>query len=461
MTVDISAVVLNKLLLERNLDVWSKLKLSFLDAAYSTLYSAISRHYDKYGEVPSFEELDISIREGPTKNTLASIKLINEPDIDAAVALDALIDHYTQNQAIILLEKYVDKLPIYNTTEVKENLANIVVQLDEKTLTTEGVFSMSDILLFRSEEEIATERIHLGINNTFDAVLGGCARQELILVGGTRGSGKSIISSNVVCNQYESGNTSVYFTIEMTAHETLERKLSLLSDVPYMMLKQGTLSSSDVLKVIKTRAAMFDDADDLVLDYLKHKDRFKFESTLVKSKKLKENNQIIIIDDRALTLTSIDLHLGKLKARFGNKLTVAVVDYINKIVVEGMSPVEWTTQVLISRKLKDLARKHEVVLFSPYQIDATGEARFAKGILDDADVALILKAQSDSIQFNTTKIRGGPPLKFASPMNWDTLRLSSESIDVVDEADEEKTKTRKKKTHKVEEQAVDLKGAPW
>jgi hypothetical protein len=46
----------------------------------------------------------------------------------------------------------------------------------------------------------------------------------------------------------------------------------------------------------------------------------------------------------------------------------------------------------VSKKLKEFARKYELVMVSPYQIDASGEARFAKGILDAADIALVMSA---------------------------------------------------------------------
>lgn len=461
---DTSAIVLNKVLLERNLDVWSKLKLAFIDSAYSSVYSAISRHYDKYGEVPSFEELQLTIRESPAQNILAGLKLIDEPDINAEVALDALIDQYTQNQTVTLLDKFIDKLPIYDTAEIKENLASIVLYLDEKTLTTEGVYNMADIVLFRTQEQLDTERVHLGLNNSFDSVLGGVARQELILIGGERGSGKSVTCSNIMINQYEAGNSCVYFTIEMIAHEVLERNLSILADTNYLAMKKGTLSNDDLVKIVKARASMFMEADDLVIDYLKHRDKFKFEHELVRTKKLKETNQMILIDDRALSISSIDLHLGKLKAKFGDNLKVAVVDYMNQVTMEGLDLFDWKSQVIISKKLKELARKHEVVITSPYQIDSTGEARFAKGILDAADIAMTMKVHGKDdqkvLEFNLTKIRSGPTMKFASSMNGDTLRISSTPVEIP--SSETKEQRKAIKNHKVKEEAVDVSpDAPW
>ena len=95
---DVSAIVVNKLLSEQSPDVWAKLKLSFLDPAYATVYSAINRYYDKYSAIPSFEDLELaSTREGQTQKTLAALKLLDTSDVSAEVALDALIDKMKQS----------------------------------------------------------------------------------------------------------------------------------------------------------------------------------------------------------------------------------------------------------------------------------------------------------------------------------------------------------------------------
>lgn len=429
---DVSAVVLNKLLTEQSLDIWAKLKLVFLDPAYSSLYSIINKHYEKYSSLPSFDDLELTLREGPAAKTLATLKLSEVPDVSAEVALDALIDQYTQNETIKLLERFVDKLPLYDSEEIKENLSTIALTIEEKTFTSEKVFTMGDIMLFQHPEDIEKERVYLGLNNTFDAVLGGVARQELILIGGKRGSGKSITSSNIFVNQYESGNSCLYFSIEMTALETHQRNMAILANVNLQNLKKNTLTDDEVLRLVKARAGMFVDADELVLEFARTRDRFKFEETLVRNFKLKPDNQMIIVDDRDLTIGAIDLHIGKAKARFGDKLGVVVVDYVNQIVLEGTDQYDWKPQIEVSKKLKNLARKYEVVMVSPYQIDASGEARFAKGLLDAADIALVMEAHdkdAQAISFETTKIRGGKEMAFTCPIDWDTLRISPQSID--------------------------------
>jgi replicative DNA helicase len=455
---DCSAIVLNKLLVERNLDIWSRLKLAFLDPAFSSLYSAISKYYDNYSNIPSFDELELTLREGPALRTLATVKLATNEDISAEVALNALIDQYTQNEAIKLLDKFIDKLPVYDSQEIKDNLSSIVLTLEDKTLTTEGVYNMSDILLFTNPEDLARDRVFLGFNNSFDAALSGVARQELILIGGKRGSGKSICSSNILVNQYENGNTAVIFTIEMTAKEVLERNMSILADVNHQAIKQNKLTEEDLLKLVKARAGMFQDADDLVDEFRRTRDRYRFENRLVREKALNQDNQMIIIDDRALTITSLDLHLGKLKSKFGDKFTVCVVDYLNQIVIEGGSQYDWQPQIEISKKLKNLARKYEIVMVSPYQIDASGEARFAKGILDAADIALVMEAhdkEKAALTFSTTKIRGASELTITSPINWETLRISPNSIDA---PEKKETIKKAKKTKEVDDSSSDI---PW
>lgn len=462
---DVSAIVLNKLLTEQNIELWAKLKLVFLDAAFTNLYGAISRFYDRYGKIPSFEDLELTLREGPALVTLATVRLVDADEISADVAIDALLDQYTQSETIKQLDKFIDKLPIYDTQEIKENLSSIVLHLDEKTLTTEGVYNMSNLMLFQNAADLARERVHLGLNNKFDAALAGVARQELILIGGERGSGKSIICSNLAVNEYEAGFFCPYFTIEMIARETNERNHSILANVNHQHIKQGSLTDDELLKLVKARAGQFVDADDLVDEFKRSRDRYNFEARLVKEKQLKQDNQMMIVDDRALTITNLDLHMGKFKARFGDKFRVAVVDYLNQIVIDGQAEDQfgWKEQTSVSKKLKELARKHDIVIVSPYQIDKDGGARFGKGILDAADIALLLKAHDkalNAITFKTTKIRGGPDIECTSPIDWETLRISPQSIEKPEEPKKEKTGKIKNaaKKEEVDDSSADI---PW
>ena len=64
---------------------------------------------------------------------------------------------------------------------------------------------------------------------------------------------------------------------------------------------------------------------------------------------------------------------------------------------------------------------------------------------------------SNAISFETTKIRGGKEMKFTSPIDWETLRISPQSIDKPQEKETIK-KAGKKKDLKQDDTAADL---PW
>ena len=113
---------------------------------------------------------------------------------------------------------------------------------------------------------------------------------------------------------------------------------------------------------------------------------------------------------------------------------VIIVDYINLVrhhnVPTKLGQYDWTEQIEVSKALKSMAQEYEVPIFSPYQTDNTGEARFAKGILDAADAAFTIETwnqEDECITFNCTKMRTARMEGFTSVMNWDTLKIGPQS----------------------------------
>jgi hypothetical protein len=87
---------------------------------------------------------------------------------------------------------------------------------------------------------------------------------------------------------------------------------------------------------------------------------------------------------------------------------------------------DWTEQIEVSKALKAMAQEYETTIFSPYQTDASGEARFAKGILDAADAAYTINAwtQEDScLTLDCVKMRSAAEKSFTSTMDWETLKI--------------------------------------
>lgn len=424
---DLEAIIIKKLLSDpdNSLEFYKSLKPKFFSRDYTHLFSSISKFFEAKNKLPTTSEMQLYTRDNKLADSVKALELLSIPeDITLDIACEALVNEYTQNETLAELENFVDKIAVLSSDEIKRGLADISLHIEEKTNSSEEIFYMDDIITFDPLE--LSSRIPLGINNSFDIHTGGCLPSELILIGGFRGSGKSIVSTNIVNNQYLQGNVSVLFTIEMRAHQVFHRFLSMLSGVSHSKIRKNNLEELDIRNLAKARASMFEGSEDLLEDFYSQKslDYSLFERKLLSAHKIRSDNQVIFVDNAALTLADIDLTLKNLKSKYGDKFKVAVVDYLNQIQVSDQ--YDWKVQIELAKRLKDLADKHDIVMISPYQTDKDGVAKFSKGILIPPDIAMTLNACEDHIKFKTEKIRDSGYSEFCSPINWDTLCISAE-----------------------------------
>lgn len=420
---DVQGIILHNILRDpdSSIEVWPKLKVYFFNSDYSQLYIAIAKYYSKYHKLPSFEELKITTRDSSLVQKIRSLELLSvSEDIDNTIAVEALTDQFTQDETLEHLLSFLDKLPYYDSLEVKKKVAEILQDLEEKTNDSEDIILMNDVFVF--DEEELHNKVPLGLNNELDAKTGGPALTELIMVGGKRGSGKTVAACNIAAKQFEHDNVGLVFSIEMRYREIFNRFISILAKVNNTRLRRMCCTPEELDRIAQVRSEMFVDSEEVYQDYLKHREYKRFEIELLKSKKLNPNKQLIIIDNQNLTLPDIDMTIQKFKNQFGDKLKTVVVDYVNQISMPDI--YNWQTQIRLSKELKNFARKFEIVMVTPYQTDASGEARFAKGLLDAADIAMNLEAHDSHINFKSTKTRNIAPFEFNSPVDWETFYMS-------------------------------------
>lgn len=419
-------LILAKILKEKDLDIWSRLKTQYFSPPYSNIYSLISKFYDKYGELPSFEDLEVSVRDKKSLSSIRALKEVEVPDIDSDILVDALINEYAQEIALDNIEKLVDSIAFKDSIEIVEDLSALAYHIEDQTESSEQIVFMNDYITTDEKELLA--RVPLGLSNDFDQFSMGMALSEFVMIGGFRGTGKSVICSNIACNQYTSGNSSLYFSIEMRGREIFERNLAILSEIPAKKLRSGNLTDEEKWRVAQVRAGMVkDNAPDLLEEFKEHKDLTKFENEL-KKRPINPTNQLITIDNPRLTLSNIDATMANFKNRLGDNLTVVVVDYINQI--SEKDAYDWKVQIEIAKKMKELARKYEVVMVAPYQTDEEGKAKFSRGLLIPPDWAFKLEAHKagatsdrDSILFSCEKSRNDAPFHFESPIDWNILKI--------------------------------------
>ena len=146
--------------------------------------------------------------------------------------------------------------------------------------------------------------------------------------------------------------------------------------------------------------------------------------------------------------------LSKIRAELDKKVKplnvgVIIVDYINQVKRSSLpsrtgGQYDWTEQIEVSKALKSMAQEYDCTVFSPYQTDASGEARFAKGILDAADAAYTLETwdhEDACITLNCVKMRSASMKSFTSEVDWDSLKIGPESALTPQEREDSSHKT--------------------
>ena len=276
-------------------------------------------------------------------------------------------------------------------------------------------------------------RVTLGFNADFDARFN-FRPSDYIMMGGRRGAGKSLTGSNIARHVIDTSEKKVlYFTIEMEAREILQRDAAIATNIPFFKIRNKDMSVDEWARLAKWWSNRYIDGEDAYNAYLKHRSFDMFHKVVSRHELVPAHLDIIYNPN--LTLGQINAEVDKRLAA-GEELGLIVVDYVQKVKRiaggSGINNMDWQEQVYVSNGLKTGAQTWRTPVYSPYQIDAMGEARFAKGILDSADAAFTLEAHKGDvagITFKTAKMRGASDEEeFTSGMDWTTLRIGPHSV---------------------------------
>lgn len=415
----------------QDFETWSSLRQHYLPTEFHLLFKQIDNHCDKYHQLPSFEDLDLSVRDSNTREALYAIQSL-EVDVDAHMLLEYLKNEYTQRELLGSLDDYIDNSIAFETAEESvAHLHQIVLDIEEKVDLEEPAESMSRITLFESDEDLA-RYVSLGLNTEHDHEIQFSPR-DLVLIGGRRGAGKSLTCANIANNIFDTGKTAIYYTIEMDSRSILQRCCAIATEIPFSRLRLKNLSITEWAKVATWWANRFEGGQAPLDDYKEHRSFDKFHHELTSKHILLPKQQIDVVYDPGLTLSKLSADLDR-KVKSGMDVGAIIVDYINQVrrssVPSRGGLYDWTEQIEVSKGLKRNAQEYETLVVSPYQIDASGEARFAKGILDAADAAYTLNphTQDDGcITFDCVKHRNAALTSFTSTMDWGTLKMGPES----------------------------------
>jgi replicative DNA helicase len=427
---NIASALIKQVLELQDFETWTSCRKNYLPTEYHSLYGIIDHHCEKYHKMPTFDDLKYEIRDSGVREKLFAIEAV-EVDADAFMLLEYLKNEYAQKEILNSLEEYVDKSVAFeDADESVAHLHQIVLDVEEKVDLERPQDSMQRISLFEDEEELGNY-LPLGLNTEYDHEIQFSPR-DLILVGGKRGAGKSVVCSNIANNVFNSGKSAVFFTIEMDSRSILQRCCAIATGIPFARLRTKNLNVIEWERVATWWANRFSDGQERLKEYKSNRDFDRFHHDLTTTCELLPTQQLDVVYDPSLTLSRIRAELDK-KVK-SMDVGVVIVDYINQVKRSSLpsrgGQYDWTEQIEVSKALKAMAQEYEVPVFSPYQTDATGEARFAKGILDAADAAYALETwdqEDNCISFNCVKMRSASMKSFTSKMNWETLKIGPES----------------------------------
>ena len=426
---NLTSALLKQIITQEDFESWGNLRENYLSAEYQSLYKVIDKHIKSYHGRPTFKDLKLSIRDRKLQEKVFAIEAV-EVEVDAYVLLEYLKNEYTQVEILDELDGFIEKtVAISNAEENVEALQNIVLDIGDRVDLKPPEENMQTIALFDSEKDLK-KFLPLGLNDDYDQSMKFSPR-DLVLVGGRRGAGKSLACCNIANNVYNQGRSSIYFTIEMDSRSILQRLCALGARIPISRLATRNLTTVEWNRVGEWWASRFDGGHELLPEYYDNKDFDGFHKKL-QTLPLNNDRQLDVVYDPILSL-------GKIRQELESRVSqrdygVIIVDYLNQVkrsnAPSRSGQYDWTEQIEVSKTLKSMAQEYEVPVFSPYQTDNTGEARFAKGILDAADAAFTIETWSpedECITFNCTKMRSAKMEGFTSVMDWETLKIGPQT----------------------------------
>ena len=348
---NIASALLKQIIVQKDLDTWANLKEHYLPGDFQSVFKILDKHIDQYQDLPQFEDLRYEVRDRKLQEKIFAIESV-EVEVDAWLLLDYLKNEYAQVEILDQLDKYIDNTVAMATAEENiEQLQEIVLKVSESVDVKPPAESMEKISLFEDDKELS-KYLPLGLNSDYDSEIQ-FSPKDLVLVGGRRGSGKSVTCCNLAANVYESGRSAIYFTIEMDSRSILQRICSVATKVPLKRLRSKMLSGPEWSLVAGWWAGRFDGGHELLPEFEKTKDFEAFHTQLTKLQ-LHKDRQIDVIYDPALTLSKIQSELDKKVNQLD--IGVVIVDYLNQVkrhnAPSRSGQYDWTEQIEVSKKMK-------------------------------------------------------------------------------------------------------------
>ena len=166
---NLASALIKQVLVLQDFETWSNVRRDYLPSQYHTIFSQIEKHASKYHKLPTFEDLELNLRDSATIEKLYAIQSV-EVEADAYMLLEYLKNEYTQKEILDSLENYVENSVSFEDAEESvSHLHQIVIDIEDKVDLQKPEESMQRIPLFDSDEDLE-KFIPLGLNAEYDSM---------------------------------------------------------------------------------------------------------------------------------------------------------------------------------------------------------------------------------------------------------------------------------------------------
>ena len=248
-------------------------------------------------------------------------------------------------------------------------------------------------------------QVKFGVPCLDSFVTGGLDSKWLVLIGARFGKGKSALGCQLFSNAVQESYSSVFFSLEMTREEVLQRVCSNELGIPMTAWRKQERPASVNRAIAEFRQRM--------------------------------RGRKWWIDDRAIqTIDSIRSKCELVKLRDG--LDLVIIDNLqlvrSKLDARQPRDIHYST---ISKQLKIMAKELDCVVVLLCQLDTEAAKQrptsanwaSAKAIEGDSDVAVMIHEADGQYEIIATKVRNGQGGKFL-PIKFDGLYQRFESAQV-------------------------------
>ncbi|ENY53694.1 Replicative DNA helicase [Metamycoplasma alkalescens 14918] len=286
-----------------------------------------------------------------------------------------IIDQYKIDRLDELVKEVEDtiKNKVFNISDLLSHIQLSLINIDisEINSTYEKIGDSANLILqqiLKKQEDDISVGLKLGFPE-LDETLLGLNKGDLMILAARPAMGKTAFALNIATNVAKRGKTVLFFSLEMSNPQLVQRMISIDSSIPISKLKIKNLEIEDQRNLIHTVEDM--------------------------------STWNIFINDKATLTISDILTLSKRFAR-NTKVDLVIIDYLQLISDSSKSSLSNRQLEIakISRSLKQLGRELECPIIALSQLNRNVEKREDKTpLISDLRESGAIEQDADRVVF--------------------------------------------------------------